>query len=371
MKRSTKHNKIFLLTAVLILAGPFATKAATPEFKVEKLLQQVEFPTGYTFQGTEVGGLSAISYDPAKKVYYLLSDDRGDHGRPRFYTATIDPEKKGRAAISFLTVTFLSHSGGVAIRPGSIDPEGIAFAGHKRLFISSEGVAELGIPPFVGEYDLGGQLRKLLPLPAPFYPRPDDNMGVRDNLAFESLALCPDGKTLYTATENALAQDGPEADVDTSSPARILAYDLTSGRPTAQYLYRTEPVAVAPKPSFLYHMNGLAELLCLGDKKLLALERSFTLNRGITSRLFMVDLGHADDIRALAVLDGAKNRRSATKTLLLNLAATGVTPDNIEGMALGPKLSSDRRLLVMVSDNNFRHQQRTQFLFFSVRLDKR
>ncbi len=32
--------------------------------------------------------------------------------------------------------------------------------------------------------------------------------GIRNNLAFESLTISPDQKTLFTATENALFQDG-------------------------------------------------------------------------------------------------------------------------------------------------------------------
>ena len=41
-------------------------------------------------------------------------------------------------------------------------------------------------------------------------------------------------------------------------------------------------------------------------------------------------------------------------------------PDNLEGMALGPYLEGNRRLLVLVSDNNFQDRQKTQFLFFEL-----
>ena len=37
-----------------------------------------------------------------------------------------------------------------------------------------------------------------------------------------------------------------------------------------------------------------------------------------------------------------------------------VAPDNSEGMALGPELADGRRVLVVVSDNNFNPSQTTQ-----------
>lgn len=360
---------VFLPALLLVLFLPSTAGADdATTVRVEKLIGQVVFPTGHVFHDTEVGGLSAISYDPIQKIYYLLSDDRGGHGRPRFYTARIDPLKSGREMVEFTGVTFLRHSDGGRIRSGSIDPEGIVFLQPDRLFVSSEGMASAGIAPFVGTYGPRGRLLQKLPLPGHFFPRPDEKKGTRDNMAFESLTLCPDGKTLYTATENALLQDGPKADLGQGSPARLLAYDLTTMQPAAEYLYRTEPVAEAPSTTLLYHMNGLVELLCLGEDKMLALERSFSLSRGVTSRLFLVDPTGADDIRAFPSLAGNKSIRPVRKTLLLDLGQTGVIPDNIEGMALGPMLSDHSRLLVMVSDNNFNAEQKTQLLFFSVQI---
>ena len=43
--------------------------------------------TGATFEGTNVGGLSAITYDPGRDLYYVISDDRSAHNAARFYTA--------------------------------------------------------------------------------------------------------------------------------------------------------------------------------------------------------------------------------------------------------------------------------------------
>jgi hypothetical protein len=45
-------------------------------------LGQVEVPWGFFFDGTTVGGLSAISYDPERQLYYVISDDRSDRSSP-------------------------------------------------------------------------------------------------------------------------------------------------------------------------------------------------------------------------------------------------------------------------------------------------
>lgn len=37
-----------------------------------------------------MGGLSSIAYDPHTRLYYAISDDRGDFNAPRYYTLGID-----------------------------------------------------------------------------------------------------------------------------------------------------------------------------------------------------------------------------------------------------------------------------------------
>jgi hypothetical protein len=53
---------------------------------------------------------------------------------------------------------------------------------------------------------------------------------------------------LFTATENALFQDGAAADIILAA-FRILKYDLSAGKPVAEFLYVTEPVAAVPIPA--------------------------------------------------------------------------------------------------------------------------
>ena len=54
-----------------------------------EFLGEVVVPTGTQFAGTEIGGLSSITYDAARGVYHAVSDDQGNRptGDPvRYYT---------------------------------------------------------------------------------------------------------------------------------------------------------------------------------------------------------------------------------------------------------------------------------------------
>jgi hypothetical protein len=252
-------------------------------------LGELIFETGYTYEQTEVGGLSGLAYDPANDIYYALSDDRSDKNPARFYTLTIDVADGSLAEgdITFQSVTTLTDESGEPFPKLSLDPEGIALTGQGTLFISSEGDAGATPPldPFINEFSLEGQQLRELPVPDKFLPTADDSSGIRNNLAFESLTLSPDEKFLYTATENALAQDGPAADFEQASLSRLLKYDLATGEPVQEFVYITDPVAQTPEPADDFRANGLVELVALDTTgTFLALERSFSTGNGKTQK---------------------------------------------------------------------------------------
>ena len=110
-------------------------------------------------------------------------------------------------------------------------------------------------------------------------PSAKGNKGIRNNLAFESLTITPNKKYLFTATENALAQDGNIATITAGSPARILKYNLLTRQPIQEFLYLTEPIAGNVKIS-RFSANGLADILAIDNTRLLSLERSFSLIKG-------------------------------------------------------------------------------------------
>ena len=101
----------------------------------------------------------------------------------------------------------------------------------------------------------------------------------------------PNGRFLFTATENALFQDGPAATIANGSPARILRYHLPTGRLDRQWVYETDPVAEPPVPATQFSVNGIVELLPLNNEYLIAMERSFSVGApgtGNTIKLYDV-----------------------------------------------------------------------------------
>lgn len=343
----------------------------SPRTSIQRLtfLGEAQFPTGFAFGGTTVGGLSGLTYDAARGVYYALSDDRSQINSARFYTLTIDLSDGGLDAgdVVFTAVTTLHGRDGEPYREGSVDPEGIALKSPGTLFIASEGDTAEGVPPFVRSFALDGGEQTALAVPAKFLPDAERTQGVRNNQAFESLTLTPDGRHLFTANENALVQDGPEATLAAGSPVRIVKFDTASGKAVAEYLYRTQPIAVAPVVPFGPAGNGLSELLALDNAgTLLALERGYSAGYGITARLFAIETQGAADIAAMESLAGSDGVPAVDKHLVFDFAALGLPLDNLEAMTFGPPLADGRQTLIVVSDNNFNLKQFTQVLAFAI-----
>ncbi len=181
------------VVAVAAIAGVVGASASNGT-KPPRLqfLGQAIVPTGTTFAGTTVGGLSSITYDQSRGVFYSLSDDQGTFNPARFYTLRIDVSDGHLDAgdVSFTGVTTLRAPGGAPYAPSSLDPEGLTLAKGDELIVTSEGIAANGIAPWVRRYALDGTFRGDLPVPAAFLPTSSTH-GVRQNLAFEAAAVAP------------------------------------------------------------------------------------------------------------------------------------------------------------------------------------
>jgi len=336
-----------------------------------QFLGQAILPTGTTFAGTVVGGLSSITWDAQRNLYYSISDDPSQFNPVRYYTIRLDVGDGQLTAgdVHFTGVTTLLAPGGQPYAPFSVDPEGLVLTKDHTLIATSEGITNSLIPPFLRRYSLDGTPLGDLPLPGAFLPTADHSSGVRGNLAFESAGIPPDGNFLYTGVENALFQDGPAATIAGGSPARLLRYNLQTGRLDRQWVYWTDPVK---EPSAIFSVNGLVELLPLNNEFLIAMERSFSVGgtatgTGNSIKLYKVALPGATDVDGADALAGRLDAiRPAQKTLLYDLDTLGIPLDNVEGMTLGPTLPDGRRALVLVSDNNFAASQFTQFLLFAL-----
>ena len=364
--------RIVFLCLLIAFTGAFLSYSpapAIPETAVD-FLGQATLPAGFSFKGTELGGLSGITYDPNRHVYYAIADDRSKKAPARFYTLKINlKESLKDGDVVPIDVTTLLDETNQPFAAGSLDPEGIALTDKETVFISSEGNAERLIKPFIKEFSLSsGRQLKTLAVPEKFLPVASRKRGIRNNLALESLTITPNQKYLFTATENALIQDGPSSAPKTSSRCRILQYNLLTSQPAEEFLYLTQPVATLLNLPGSF-ASGLVDLLALDNQgHFLSLERSFT-GLGFTIALFEVFLKGADDIQDIDSLSAVdlKTIKPVEKKLLLDFQTLKNLPlDNIEGLTFGPELSDGRRSLIVVSDNNFQRAQRTQILAFRL-----
>jgi len=363
-----------IITIVFVsIIGLFLGQIATATVRITDIefLGVATLPTGYTFQNTQVGGLSGITYDVENDLYYVVSDDRGQKGPPRFYNFKIDLSKGklDQSKVLPVGVTTLLDENNQKFALGGIDPEGIAVTKKSTVFISSEGDVSESINPFIHEFSLAsGNAINSLPIPEKFLPDGKNQRGVRNNLAFESLTITPNNQMLFTATENALVQDGEAAKPNFGTPSRILQYNLSYNQPQKEFLYPMEPVT--PLFNFTGRFDsGLSDLVALDNRgNFLSLERSFT-GLGFAVSLFEVSLNNADDIHNipnLATVDMSKIK-PVEKKLLLDLQTLPLPLDNIEGLTIGPKLSDGNISLILVSDNNFNRLQTTQILALKLK----
>jgi hypothetical protein len=364
---------IFIIPLILIsfLFNNFAS--ASSIIKSIEFIGQATLPTGLIFQKTEIGGLSGITYDAKNNLYYAISDDRGQKAPPRFYTFTIDLSK-GKLTnndVIPVGVTNLLNTSNQPFPPNTTDTEGIAITNQDTIFVSSEGDVDKLINPFIKEFALAsGKTISTLPIPDKFLPDSQKQKGIRNNLAFESLTITPNQKFLFTATENALIQDGPAAKSGVGTSSRILEYNLLTKQPEREFLYQTEPVTPLFNPTGKF-ASGLPDLLALNNQgNFLSIERSFT-GLGFTVFLFEISLENATDIHnfdSIAKIDPDKIK-PVEKKLLLDLRTLDVSLDNIEGLTLGAKLPDGQPSLILISDNNFNGLQQTQILAFKLKIE--
>ena len=353
------------LLGLALLSAASGLRADDPDSISLQLLSEVNIPGGTWFEGTCVGGLSALHYDPAGDRYFAVSDGRRG---ARFYTLRIeivpglDPDGEDRpriAGVTFEGVVRLETREGLPYPDDRVDPEGFVLRDATSAYLSSEGVARDGVPPFIDVVHVGtGAWLATLPLPMAFRPRHDDGTqttGVRNNLGLESLSLSPDRRHLYTASESALAQDAEGIAAGVRHFARLLHFEdraRPGGEPewalAGQYLY---PLTM-PEGDVVVH--GLTELQALDDSgRLLALERTFARDVGLTVRLFEIRLSETRSqvdrsrlspaARALPVLD---------KREVLDFAELPILLENFEGLTFGPRLEDGSRTLFVLGDND-------------------
>ncbi len=361
-------------------------------------LGQQVVPTSESFRGLPVGGLSSLDYVPATGRYLAISDDRSDRGPARFYELALDLSKfsrsaePGQAGVSWVNMTTIFDLDGQPFGRNMVDPESLRLDGRRNLiYWGNEGQRTSASMqnPTVRRMHPDGKPAGEFPVPGYYNPSGSasglaaGDMGVYNNLAFESIAITPDGKTVWTMTENGLAQDSLPTAVGRGSRARLLSFDLDTGKAGAEYVYDVGPVPFAPARPGDFATNGVPDMLALSATEFIVIERAFAVGAitpGIaahtrqptsnTIKLYRIDTRGATDVSGWPSIKG-REVVPVKRTMLLDLSSlknddgSVLALDNIEGIALGPVIDG-KRTLILVSDNNFNPAQFTQFIALTI-----
>lgn len=359
--------------------------------------QQIAAPSA-SFRGLAVGGLSSIDYVPATGRYLAICDDRSDRAPARFYELTLDLSKfrrsadPGDAGIGWVGVTTILDTDGHPFGRNQVDPESLRLDARRNLlYWSNEGqrVSNAMQNPTLRRMTPDGKPAGEFAVPSYYHPGGSagglaaGDTGVYNNLGFESVAITPDGKTLWTMAENGLAQDSLPTALGRGSRTRMLSFDLDSGKPAAEYVYEVGPVPFAPTRQGDFSTNGVPDMLALSSTEFIVIERAFAVGAvtpGVaantkqptsnTIKLYLIDTRGATDVAGWQSLKG-RDVVPVKRTMLLDLSSlknddgSVLALDNIEGITFGPVVDG-KRTLILVSDNNFNPAQFTQFIAFTI-----
>jgi len=383
--RSFCYRPLFCCFFAFCLLSCSATKNSTATqtnaaISSIRLLGEYDIPYALSFNNTTVGGLSGIDYDVKQDIYYFISDDRSAINPARFYTAHIYINQKGIDSIRFTGVKSLLQPNG-NIYPNNKqdpantpDPEAMRYDPvQNELIWSSEGERILRgkdtvlEDPSIRIITTAGKYVDSFPIPADLKMRSIEK-GPRQNSVFEGISFADNYKTVFVNVEEPLYEDGPRADVtDNNAYIRILKFDRASRNNISQYAYKLDPIAYPANPAGAYKINGVPDILSIGNDKLLVIERSYSTGRlACTIKIFIANLEGASDIKNNPSLKENSNFKAADKKLLLNMDDLGVYIDNIEGVSFGPVLANGHKTLLFIADNNFSPLERSQVLLFEV-----
>ena len=338
-------------------------------------------PNDIEFKGTSVGGLSGIDYDKTSDVFYMVCDDPSAKSPARFYTAKMLISNKGIDSVVFTNVTTILNPQGNSYpditkdRIHSADLEAMRYDPLNNLMVRStegqrilkEGTQELQNPGIV-IMDRNGQFKDSFDLPANMHIKAEEK-GPRHNSVFEGLDFADNYRSLYVSVEEALYEDGLKAGTgDSTSWVRFLKFDMETKKQVAQYAYEISSIQYPATPPGAFKVNGVTDILYLGNDKFLVIERAFSTGRIPSDiRIYIADASGAENIANTTSLKTQPPKKPISKKLLLNMNKN-INPViyNIEGVTFGPILSNGHRSLIFVTDNNFNTKEKTQFLLFEV-----
>jgi hypothetical protein len=344
--------------------------------------------------GIALGGIGSDLYPAAAPDEYWMVTDRGPNGQiklkgpnrrtfpvPQFDPLILRVRARPGAPLSIQQVVPVTTTDGSPVSglpndakrdetpydwtgntelptsPSGLDAEGLVRAPNGEFWLSEEYSPSLLRVSATGTV-LGRLVPQGLTLPAAGYPVTDSLPAVfadrQDNRGFESVALTPDGRTLYTALQSPLARPDDAAG-KTSRAVRVLAVDTATGRPTAEYVYPLEDVAgFDPGAKGDESAMKISAMAWYGPDQLVVDERTDAV-----TKLYLVRLSGATNILGGELDDPAHSPTleqtqpggvtPLAKTPLLDVtAAVPNAPTKVEGVAV-----RDPSTVALANDNDF------------------
>lgn len=237
------------------------------------------------------------------------------------------------------------------------DPEGIRVGDDGSLFVSDE------YGPRLIQFNRDGKFRQEFPVPkhlkikSPAATKAEENAankaGRQGNRGMEGLAILPGGRGLIGIMQSPLLQDSEPNLVGkpTGYNIRIQRF-APAGRFLGEWVYQLDNTA-----------NKVNEILSVDENNFIVIERDG--EAGVDAKfkkIMLINTSVASTIDAEANLpptDLPKEVVPVKKTVLIDLLAPqhGLLgkqmPEKIEGLAFGGTLPDGRRLLHVISDNDF------------------
>jgi hypothetical protein len=361
----------FILTISILFWSCKSTKQSQKQTKITvsalKFIGEQIIPENTYIDSVLVGGLSSIDYAQGK--YYAICDDKN---KPvRFYELALDYDLNGFYKI------LINKQININSKIKEVDPEALRYDINSSHFIwTSEGAIRRGVSPAIFEISNEGDFVKEIPIASQFQAQKGKQKGPRQNGTFECLSMAEDSNFIWIGMELPLREDGEEPTLKKGKyPVRISKINKNSGEIIFQFVYELNAIPKDSKPAGKFRVNGMPEILALGNKQFLVIERAYASgydDGGNTVKIFKVNAENATDVKAITALKNS-NYIASTKTLVLDFESirpqlTNGVVDNIEGITFGKKLANGHQSLIVISDDNFRKfsPQLNQIIVFEV-----
>jgi hypothetical protein len=380
------RNVFYWLLITLVFS---ACKTAQTSYKKEgivdkisslKVLDIYEVPYNLEYKNTTIGGLSGIDYNKEADEYYLISDDRSNINPARFYTAKIKLKDSKIDSVIWIDVQNLKQPNG-ALFPNynkeaknTTDPESIRYdLLNKRLVWTSEGERRVLdkdtvlVNPSINIMDKTGKWIDTFSLPQNLWMSANAK-GPRTNGVIEGMSFGEFYKKLFVSIEEPLHEDGPRVETFPQNTwLRFFGFDVATKQNTEQYAYKPEAIDYPANPLNAFKVNGISEILNIGNLKFIVIERAYSTGRQkCTVKLFLADARGASNVKDISALALDKSFVPITKKLLLNMDDMPNFIDNVEGITLGPILPNGHQSIILVVDNNFSPLEKTQFFLLEI-----